>query len=42
VEGGYQLKEAESAYRGFSRGQKGGLSLENTFFWNQSLRAAMA
>jgi len=41
VEGGYQLKEAESAYRGLSGGQKGDLSPENTLFWNQSLRAAM-
>ena len=41
VEDGYQLKEAESAYAGFSGGQKGGLSLENSFFWNQPLPAAM-
>ena len=33
VEGGCQLRERDTAYRGAFQGQKGGLSLENTFFW---------
>ena len=42
VEGGCQLRETETAYRGLFEGQKGGLSLENTFFWNRSLHPKMS
>ena len=34
VEGGCQLRETQTGYRGPFEGQKGGFSLENTFFWN--------
>ena len=42
VEGGYQLRETETAYLGLLDGGKGSLSPENTFLWNQSLPAATA
>jgi hypothetical protein len=42
VEGGLQLRETETAYRGRFRAQKGALSLGNTFFWNRSLHATMS
>lgn len=42
VEGGCQLKETETAYQGVFDDQEGGLSLENTFFWNRSLHPTMS
>ena len=42
VEGGCQLRETETAYRGLSEGEKGGLSVENAFLWNRSLYPTMA
>jgi len=42
VEGGCQLRETETTYRGLFEGPKGGLSLENTSFWNRSLHPTMS
>ena len=42
VEGGYQLRETERAYQRLLGREKAALSVENTFFWNRSVRVAMA
>ena len=42
VEGRCQLRETETTYRAVFKGQKGGLSLENTFVWNRSLLPTMS
>ena len=42
VEGGCQLRENETDYRRPFEGEKGGLSPENTFFWNPSLDPTMS
>ena len=42
AEAGCQLRETETANQGLFEGQKGGLSLENTFFWNRSLHPKMS
>ena len=34
IEGGCQLRETETVYQGLLGSEKGGLSLENTLFWN--------
>jgi hypothetical protein len=40
VEGAYHSRENETAYQGLFESQQAGLGLENTFFWNRSLRPA--
>ena len=43
VEGAWQLRETETAYRGRFEGQKGGLSSENTLFWTDlSIRQCLS
>jgi putative transposase len=38
VEGAHQLRETKAAYQGIFEGEKGGLRLENRWFWNLSLK----
>jgi putative transposase len=42
VDGGYQLRETGMAYQRLFDRENGTLDFENTFFWNRSLRPAMA
>ena len=42
IEGGCQLRETETVYQGLLGSEKGGLSPENTLFWNRSLHSTMS